>query len=247
MDMKIVDALWEKRNLGVDVFEIVFDQDDVDFQIDRIRELKADLVYVKIPYRNLSIVQMLEKSGFEYVENQFCIQKKIRYIDDLLPLYKHNIEDYTYDIITKKVDVHFLCNEVNNGMFDTDRIALESRFGKGVANRRYVNWIQDLSEKKNNIISFVINKNTNEKVGFFINDISNNRYAEGVLGGIFNSYKSTGLSHFYIYYALLCAKKLGHKTFRTNISSNNLEVFNIYSAVFSFNIINNFVVLRKFS
>lgn len=53
--MRIVDAVWEKRNLGVDTVEIALDEDDDVNVFEEINTLKQPYQVLKIPNGRIDI------------------------------------------------------------------------------------------------------------------------------------------------------------------------------------------------
>ena len=78
--MKIVKAVWEKRNLGYDAYEIVLDKRDLKKGAESILEdLRAQNFYhayvtIKMPVGNLNVLHALEDVGFRFMETQLYLK-----------------------------------------------------------------------------------------------------------------------------------------------------------------------------
>ena len=87
-----------------------------------------------------------------------------------------------------------------------------------------INWINDLGKK--NVYPKKIEYN-NEIVGFFLSEYTSDVVAHGILGGVYNGYKQSGMGVLMELESLLEAKKNGIKLYKTAVSSNNLPVLQI--------------------
>jgi hypothetical protein len=243
--VQITHAFWEKRNLGKDVYEVLVDKDATEHELLNVIDgIKGDLIYAKIQCENTKAIQRLIEKGFVYSENQFSIKKRLRNFD-LPKLYKKTIRFLDIRLIENLDQAQVLFDELDNGLFTTDRVAMDSQFGVKVANLRYKNWITDMIKSKKYECAMIQTNQEHIPVGFYINQYQDNKIADCILGGIFNDYKSRGIGHSFIYFAIQNAINQGARVLKTQISSNNLPVFNIYSSVFGFEITNNYVVLKK--
>ena len=219
--MKIIDAFWEKRNLGVDCKEIIIEKTDT---LDEIHKIFQNLnpnqyIVVKVPTGSFEINDFLSKLGFTFVE---CSLNLVINIKDLIlsPLQKRINDDIHYYEM-EKVDLDELFNEVNNGLFKTDRIFLDSYFTEEQSSKRYINWIKDELNGKTKIYKI---KYKNENIGFF----SLKNIEEGIyypfLAAIYSKFSNSGLG-----FTLLSkpTEELilnNGKKLITFVSSNNLPI-----------------------
>lgn len=221
--MKIIDAFWERRNLGVDVTEVEFDiNDDISVmnEFDKIKQ--TPYMVVKIPSNRNEIVTEISKRGFFYIENNIQLIHNLKEI----PVKKSILslcEKCSVEVMNKQ-EMEQLFDEIQRGMFETDRIYLDEHFSKEQAANRYINWINDLGKK--NVYPKKIEYN-NEIVGFFLSEYTSDAVAHGILGGVYNGYKQSGMGVLMELESLLEAKKNGIKLYKTAVSSNNLPVLQI--------------------
>ena len=243
--INIVNAHWEKRNLGKDVTEIIVDENAELIDLKScIYKLETDIVYCKIHCHNLSGFKFLEDNGFKYCENIFSLKKRLRFFkmhgifkDVLSELYSTSIE---------KTDLEFIFSELDKNIFGTDRIALDPLFGKKISGLRYKNWLNDMYNSNGEYQIKLIKNKSHKPIGFYTNRYDN-KIAYAPLGGMFSDHLMSGLSHSIIYFPLIDALNKNCTVLKTKISSNNVPVFNIYSSVFGFEVTGNYVVLKKFS
>ena len=86
--MKIVEATWERRNLGRDAWEVTLGREDVADVGKTLAALRDDrfagaYVCVKMPVGNLKMLHALEDDGFRFLETQFSLIDKFR-ADDMM-------------------------------------------------------------------------------------------------------------------------------------------------------------------
>lgn len=247
--MEIIDAVWEKRNFGFDVAEVILDKKDarnINTCVQEIQPICNSYKYVtlKVPTGNLDLLHALENIGFRFMEAQlklycciseFVLPKLFEMFTDQKAIQMPLDEDNVYTIISK----------LKEGIFDTDRISLDPKFGTKVGVKRYSNWIKELSLKKN-ILAYKVMFYEDE-IGFGISALTPaEKRADLLLGGLFKQYKGIGLGFLMIYEAIKLLKSMDYEHVETKVSSNNLEVLKLYSKL-GFCITNTSYVLRIFS
>lgn len=68
--MKVINAYWEKRNLGVETKELICENaDTIDEVKAKIKEVVAEYVVVKIPSERMDLSRHIQKMGFCYIED----------------------------------------------------------------------------------------------------------------------------------------------------------------------------------
>lgn len=221
--MKIIDAYWEKRNLGVDVKEIEFEKNDtLDVISEFVKIPRVPYMVAKVPSGRNDLAQSVQEAGFKYIESNISLNHSLNEIP-ILPKLKRIAEKGSYAPMLEK-DIEELFSQIERGIFNTDRIYLDPYFTHEIAAKRYINWIKDLMQK-----GFVPQKVLfgGESVGFFICEILENNVGRGILGGVYDSYKNLGMGVIMEVQSLLCAQNLAAKKFKTNVSSNNIDVVKI--------------------
>ena len=227
--MKIVDAYWEKRNLGIDTKEITIESTDSIAELKKtLNFLKDDIkqyIVVKLPIGKPESIQLLTEFGFIFTESLFEVSL--------------DLKKYTLPKIFEKFDVMLSCCQISSdddlkrlekelykGVFETDRIALNPMFGIEVAAKRYMNWIQDEIKKEAKIFEI---RHKNEALGFFaIKPLSANKYSV-FLAGMYLNKDNAFFGFSILSKSIEEILKMGGKSIKTHISSNNLSVVRLYA------------------
>ena len=66
--MKIIDAVWEKRNLGVETVEFVVENSDTEIVMGEILEAEKQYNVVKLPTNKPELMKLLQENGYRFVE-----------------------------------------------------------------------------------------------------------------------------------------------------------------------------------
>jgi hypothetical protein len=244
-NITITDAFWEKRNLGVAVYEVIVNEKASVDELDPILEIGGGGIYVKIHCENTAVIEKLSLSNFVHTENQFSIQKRLQKI--VVPdIYVKTLRFLEPHIINSIKEAQTIFDELDKDLFTTDRIALDNNFSVKIANLRYKNWITDMINSGDFECAIIKTKSESVPVAFYINKYDG-KIANCILGGVFNNYKNRGIGHSFIYFAIENSIKQNCKMFKTQVSGNNVPIFNIYSSIFGFEITGNYVVLKKFT
>lgn len=243
-NISITDAFWEKRNLGVSVYEVVVHEKATLEDLTPIFDIREALIYVKIHCENTAAIERLSQENFVPVENQFSIQKRLQKFS-IPDIYTKTLRFLEPQVIQTIEEAQVIFDELEQDLFTTDRIAVDDHFGVKIANIRYKNWITDMINSGNFECAVIETKSESVPVAFYINKYDG-KIAHCILGAVFNNYKSRGIGHSFIYFAIENAIKQHCKVLKTHISGNNVPVFNIYSSVFGFEVTGNYVVLKKF-
>lgn len=220
--MKIINAVWEKGNLGVDTAEIIFESSDSVDSFKEIDELAQNYQVLKIPNRRIDIVSHAEKSGFCFAETQINL---ISYFQD--PAFSLATKRLLNTIIFEEADSKdslAVLKELSSGsVFSSDRIALDSHFNVQIAGRRYSNWIKTILGNNGKLL---VSKVGGNLAGFVSVDFKDN-YADAILGGALSSNKIPGMGVIAAYAGIQYAKKHGAKYIKTSVSSNNVPAIRI--------------------
>jgi hypothetical protein len=242
-NIKITNAFWEKRNLGISVYEVIVNEKAGDKELRDISQINGELIYVKVHCENTTLIEKLSHDNFVHIENQFSIQKRLQKV--IVPeIYLKSLRFIEPHIVSSIAEAQLIFDELDKDLFTLDRIALDIDFGVKVANLRYKNWISDMINSGNYECTILKTKSESIPVAFFINKYEGS-IGHCVLGAVFNNFKNRGISHSFIYFAIQNSIKQNCKVLQTKVSGNNVSVFNIYSSVFGFEISENHVVMVK--
>lgn len=243
-NMKIVNAFWEERNTGLKTCEIIFNEGDTieDFLIKK-TDIEFQYSVVKIPSNNLRLLHELEDIGYKFIETQFCISVDTCEIDSFNKKWDRIIENTDIERIKDPDDLEFLLVKIREGMFKSDRISLDEKFGEKYSSLRYTNWIKDIFNDESYEIYFLLKHS--KRAGFFVINRVSAREMKSTIAGIFNDHKGRGLSVALIYCYLKLALINNAKSVITSFSSNNLQMLNTFTRTVAFKTTSVYYVLRK--
>lgn len=187
--MKVIDAFWEKRNLGVDTTEFIIEQDDDPESVERILA-ENERIYnvVKIPSSRTDLHFLMQEKGYVYIETAFHLVHDLK-TNNLTPISKRMTDCVSYELMQKD-DLDQLYSEISKGMFTTDRIALHPKFGIEIANQRYINWIDDEISKGTQVYKLIY-KDSN--IGFFTFKEIDDGVFYPFIAGMYEKYRTSGL------------------------------------------------------
>lgn len=214
--MKIVDAVWEKRNLGVDSVEMEVEPNDTYEEVDKIlSEVKGQYLAVKVPTIRTDITWLMAKHGYVYVEDMIFLEH------DLSPIERTPLQQRLYDAVKvepmKEEDFEILYEEIKKGSFSFDRISNDPYFTKEQSITRFLNWLNDERERG---AEFLKGMMKGEMTGFFtIREIEPGVYTSA-LGGTFMKWRRGGLGT--NVQTPEEVKKRGGKKLVLGVSTNNM-------------------------
>jgi len=215
--MKIIDAHWEKRNIGVDTTEFLIEGHEV--LLDLLAELKKherDYNVVKTPIARPDICSALQSTGYVFIETlTHCFE-------DSQKLSINSIKTRILQSCTVgealSEDLEGVFESINSGLFQTDRISLDPHFGIQVGNRRYCLWIQD--EIARGAKLFIVNSGE-KKIGFFILKKTDEKEFYLFLSGLFPEFQKSGIGFCPHCHGILKCFELGARRVKLSFSSNN--------------------------
>jgi hypothetical protein len=190
--MKIIDAFWEKRNLGVKscIEVIIEDSDKFESVREQISLLKAEYLVVKVSAYKPEFNFLMGNLGFTFVEGQYNFVIDMSGYEDFIKNLPAVTQRMINAISVKKLvpsEYSVVYDRICEGIFDTDRIYLDPHFSHEIAAKRYIGWITDELERGANIYTA---KYKNSDIGFFaVNSARNNVF----LSGIYHNFKNKGL------------------------------------------------------
>ena len=242
--MKVLNAYWDERITGLKTCEIIFEKGDTyQMYLDSAVEETFHFSVIKIPVSDLKLVHQMEEIGYRYLENQITISLEVDQTERIDQKWKRFLSGFSYYLVTDKIQLDSLIAEVEDNMFETDRISLDPYFSNSVSSRRYSNWINDMYEIKNS--NFYITKKGNENAGFFSIKSISERVCSCPIAGIYNKYKTHGFFFALTWFWLAESKIMGYRKLISSISTNNKAIHSFLSRVFFFRIDETVIVLRK--
>lgn len=214
--MRIVDAVWEERNLGVTSAEISIEKsDDPAFVEQQLSQIHSQYSVVKLPSSMSAMLSVVQRCGFEFIEDMIHVEHDLRPVE-LPPVIKRLYDRTSYREMTEE-DFAQLQDEIARGMFDSDRISSDSFFPEGAAARRYLNWTNDLRDQ--GALFYVITYG-GQNSGFVVLKKQDDKTYYSVLGGGYEKFRRSGLG--IIQKEPEITRALGGKRLVTSVSSNNV-------------------------
>ena len=222
--MKIIDAYWEKRNLGIDCVEITVEQtDDVAKLKQALKQNCVDYVVVKVPELRMDIYQELMMQEYTFVETLIGLEKQV-----VLPILqdrqKNKLPELSY-----QMDAHMsrerVLSQIGLGLFNTDRISIDPHFTEDDANNRYMGMLVDELDRGGELMEYLWN---GEPIGFTcFRKLNHDEYYQS-LSGIYEKYRGQGLGFLPSYFPIVEMSKRGVKRVNTAISTNNLPSLRVH-------------------
>ncbi|CUH74798.1 TDP-fucosamine acetyltransferase [Tritonibacter multivorans] len=225
--MKIIEAVWEKRNLGLDVLEVELGSDDCPTDVVTALENlpAADYVSVKVPAGNVALTNAIEDIGFRFREMLSTVEVvNLPDLDRIMSRYAQHMS--TGPAADHEIEEIF--DHIRDGMFTTDRFSLDPAFSAVQSSSRYCGWISDEVARGAELQSIAFK---GKFVGFFlVRDAGGGRF-HSLLAGIFPAFQHMGLGYFINHMAYVHCFEKGAKTVSTTFSSNNLGASNIHNII----------------
>lgn len=223
--MKIVDAVWEKRNLGVDVTEIVCEaSDSKDELISALSKVKAPYSVCKVPSGAVELLLCAQEQGYQVIEMSIAMEGKTKELS-LPRIYQR----FASEISVRDADeeqTEQILREIESGsIFKTDRIALDTHFGEEAAGKRYANWTRDLIEQGAHVC---IGYYKDMPAAFGVNQDKEGAISDAVLGGALSNGAGVGLGFLSIYANLISAIRHGNTKVKNHVSSNNPPIIHLH-------------------
>lgn len=247
--MEIINAIWEKRNIEVEAYEIRLSCNDCLRPNDLFSELRKDkyknsYVIIKIPVNYIGLLHQLEDFGFRFMEMQFHVAKNLLHYEtpDKISSLQMNVNQQEVNKTISEWKI--VTNLIDEDMFHTDRIYLDPKLKFGTSCKRYKNWIMDLVEKPDYHLFLYYNNEI--PIGFGLVHFDKvNKKVYVILEGIFTQYQHMGYGSKMFDVALKSYAQKGFESLETCISSNNFPVMKI-DLLFGYSIINDVYVLRNY-
>lgn len=218
--MRFAEAWWEHRNLGVATYEGELETTDVPEEVSAALRSMADGYHViKVPVGQVSLMRTLEEAGFAFIEGSVRVAHDL-HLTEPTGLLKRLVDAST--IVHLDCDgIQDLEREIRNGMFSTDRVALDPRFSPTQAADRYVNWLRDETERGARVCELWL---SGRRAGFFVLRIGEDGAARSVLSGLYDAASTPGLGSVLLNRILTEAAALTTTGLTSYISTNNLAV-----------------------
>ncbi len=221
--MEVIDAFWEKENLGRTAFEILVSNNDsfenfAEIEKSLIRDKAAQYLVVKVAANQQQFLFNLEKLGYHFVECAFTLALRKR--NYVCP--KH-VARFDSDVTVKELHGEVLGKvfaEIDRGMFQTDRISVDPNFSQKLAANRYNNWIKNTLLGNGRCFEVYLK---GAPLGFFILKELNSKKAQGILTGLYESYATSGFGTLIMKKLKDTVWELGYQHYVAQVVSNNMN------------------------
>ncbi|MDR3058026.1 MAG: hypothetical protein LBU84_07790 [Prevotella sp.] len=214
--MKIVNAVWEKRNMGISCIEAHIEEKDAAPEIiANLSENEAQYMVVKIPSTRVDLLFTLSKEGYIFIETMFGLFMKLDCIHGSMP---DKFSSIKYSLMADG-DIEQVYFEIESGMFSTDRISLDPHFSPKQVSDRYKGWIEDELARGAQLLNIM---DQDISIGFCaFRKLTNDTYLE-FLNGLYPAFHGKGLGLVLVSCLGSYIIESGGKFFTASISSNNI-------------------------
>ena len=211
-----------------------------DFEDRYIKEYSPLYVYARIPIEDLQKIHYLENCGFNYVETQFKMKKRLSKLEDM-SIFN---DEYLYTPVTNVNEIPYIC-EISDKIMNVDRMILDEKLEKKSAQKRYHLYIKKSFENKEEHLYKFIYKPTNEVIGYHTEKLIDDNNILFYIGGIVPEYQKTGATFALEYSVFNNLYLSGFKKIITHISAANYNIINFEMRTVGFKPIQTYVILRK--
>jgi hypothetical protein len=222
--MKLVEAIWEKRNLGVDCLELHCEAHDAAAAVLDALPLSAAYQVIRVPAKRTDLLLAVQERGYRLIEMGIDLERRLA--DFEMPaIYKRFEKNMAFRRATG-ADIERTLEIIETGrMFTTDRIALDPSFSPQQAGHRYVCWIRDLLQQGGALHVAAYN---GRDVAFGVAIERQPGAWEASLGGVFPEPGTSGLGFASVYLNTAVPRQQGGAKVVTRVSSNNLPIFRLH-------------------
>ena len=222
--MKIIDAVWEKRNLGVNCVEVTIEKSDLLENCgDKLLSINSEYTVIKIPTYKLDFSLLLQSNGYTMIELiTTCYHKGV--LPEVPSIYNRILKAVSCGIMNVE-EKGVLYNKISEGMFDDDRVSLDPEFSSKQSSDRYIGWISD-EIRQGSVLYKLIYKNN--VCGFFTLADKENGHFYSSLGGIYPEFQGAGMGVCMNYHEISEAIKSNAKRIYTSFSNNNRGAYSVH-------------------
>lgn len=242
--MKITDAYWEERNLGLKVCELIFEPGDT-IDYNKLSELEKsyDYLVAKIPGNKTELVHAMEETGFRYLENQQTIYFETGQLLKIDGSWKNRFREIQCERVSERNILENICEKIRGGLYVNGRISADPLISMGISDIRIANWLTDLFSKSSASVYALRKKDS--ITGYFVLDDLGDNHLNIVQAGIFREFQNKGYSFLLLLYIMKTAFENNFTGIFASISANNIKTINSISKFVYVSFKGSYVVLRK--
>lgn len=226
--MKVIHAVWEKRNLGIDCYEVELEAQD---SFNEFKDWEAsacgEYMVVKVPVERDDIFLKMPSLGYTFIEMATqCHYDNTR--EFVLNSVQKRLMDQISCVPMDSESLDYMFCQIEAGLFVTDRIAIDPCFSVKMANHRYIGWIKDEIERGATIYKIVYR---DKHVGFMgMKQRDDGQYYQ-FIGGVYQEYQRIGIGSLMIYLGIRKAQDLKKKRTHLAFSSNNRGAYALHLSI----------------
>jgi len=225
--MKIVDAVWEERNMGISSTEVILESGDTVADLKQLNKISSNYQVVRCPITKTDLMFGLEKHEFKFIEAMIYLHYDLRNPIIELKGPAQRIVESTSCSLMDETDIEELFSQIRAGIFKNDRVSLDLEFTNEQATNRYIGWIKDEITRGAFVYKCFI---SNENYGFFTLFRDDDNFVHFALNGVYKEYENSGIGLSLFFHMINEAKKIGCKALKGNgiaISTNNINSLKI--------------------
>ncbi len=211
------------------------------FEKNYIEKYNPEYVYTKIEVDKISDIHYLEENGFEFIECQLQLFRRLTHFFDLPASGEMKLK---VEEVISQDDLNAIY-EISDISFNVDRIFVDAKIDKDIARKRYHLYIRNSFFSRSQRLDKLVDIKSNKIIGFHTLRYKDEGSVQILLGAILPEYQKSGapfISDSHIYNDLLSNRR---KNIITHVSASNVKVLNYLQKILGFRIKRNFVVLRK--
>lgn len=216
--MKLVDAYWEKKNIGETTVEVIIEEADNISEIEEsIQSIIADYQVAKVPVNSFEYYNLLQKMGFTFVETMVTCVRDMRPV--VIP---SNREELNKRLRLKEMDEREfdkMQHAVANGLYYTDRLSIDPHFSMAQSSNRYMNWLKQEWENGN---EFYCLMDDDKYVGYLDLKKNDEKSYTDMMTGIFPEYRGNGYAMGFTSKLIDMLRERGAEKVYGDISTNNM-------------------------
>lgn len=226
--MKIVDAVWEKRNLGKRCKEIYIQKSDETANVlKELSEMDEEFQELFLPIECSEYLLYLPQYGYNYIESNFTLMKRCQ-TDMILPQMYDKILRKVYSRCLESDEIESFLEKLRTEyFFDKDKISLDYHFSQEAsANRNYWRLKDYFAEGRELYIYEVLFEQ--RAIGYFILESVEQGHIDVYLSGLYPECRSKNLGTCILGEETRRAVHLGAKLITTGVSLNNFACLKVY-------------------
>lgn len=210
-----------------------------DFEKKYIDDFNPLYVYSKVPIEELEKIHYLENNGFNFVETQFKMIKRLFKMEDMTLFHgEYELE------LAKESDLPLL-HSLSDKILQVDRMLIDPKLNNKDAQKRYHLYIDKSYYTEDENLFKLVHIPTQSIVGFHSDKIIDSKNILFFIGGIVPEYHNTGANFALEYAVFNYFYERGFKSITTHIGAHNYKIINFEMRTVGFKPKQTYVILRK--